>query len=893
MKEFLDEYFGEVVGDFKDIIADYKESKALTPEALELLRLKEEQKLKSKKWRKNKEGDDLCLLNYLPFKSYDGQYGVFENENSFSFILRATHFSGTDFKTKMALKSLIENDIPENCVVQVINYASPRIGNIIDYWRDSGNTNDGLLGKIIEARSDFLKNGNWQSILPRRNMLLRDYELYFCFSIIKQQFTARKEIFYLLKDLQEKVIEGLKGSNCYAQILNNFELASFLQEILNPSLSLYKNYNNNTCSNFADYFSSSQTLEMKKDKIVFTEAKGQKEEKDKKEGKEKGKEKGKEEQAKKDEFNYVVLEVAGYPKNWSLEDGINYLGHFDEEFCFPCPFYISFGYSLNSREQSVRSADKQRLIMTKQGDSKLPRFFPAMEQEIKDRYYVSEKLSQGERMGKCIMYVVLMIGDKENADKYTQSVISHFSRLDFALMRIKHDVLNNFIHSLPFGMGEAWNNLDQQKLLSKTLSGACTNLMPVYGDQKNYAGPLMIFSGRKGELYLFDNYKIYDKNDNYNMIVVGKSGSGKSVFLEEYAINSLRLGAQVVIIDDGRSFENPCRAYGGDFVDFGGGNFCINPFSLYREQAGNETGDDYKEFFESPFIDLIVSILCILVNVDKNDNTSPENGLYRRVMKDAVELVMRKKGSNGGFADIRHELLNNEGIRTEETVTIANKMAYILRSYSEGREKKYFNGSANISVNNFFSVFEFSDLEHDQILQNSVLLVLVFLVYSKMRDREHRTALIIDEAWRLLKHPAMKDFIEGIARRARKYNGCLIVASQSISDFAGHNNQAAATVLSQSSWRIFLSVDDGDVGVLKNQVGMIDGQIHIAKGISGVKGSYSEFMIMHREGHWQIGRLLLDKFSAKLYSTTALDVFTIKKLQKEGMSVVEAIESLL
>lgn len=83
------------------------------------------------------------------------------------------------------------------------------------------------------------------------------------------------------------------------------------------------------------------------------------------------------------------------------------------------------------------------------------------------------------------------------------------------------------------------------------------------------------------------------------MIVVGALGLGKSVWLQEYSVSLLRNGGQVVVIDDGRSFKNTCELLDGDFVDFGGGEFCLNPFSLYKDASNNEDLMEYKENFNS------------------------------------------------------------------------------------------------------------------------------------------------------------------------------------------------------------------------------------------------------------------------------------------------------
>ena len=305
------------------------------------------------------------------------------------------------------------------------------------------------------------------------------------------------------------------------------------------------------------------------------------------------------------------------------------------------------------------------------------------------------------------------------------------------------------------------------------------------------------------------------------------------------------------------------------------------------------SSNEYKEFFVEPFINLIVSILSVIIDSDK-DKKHSVSPTAQAIFEDSVEAVLLKKGSKGGFTDIKNELLRNEAIRTAENIPICNNFAYILGKYSNrGRYSKYFNGKSTLNITNDFTVFELSDLQHSEILQNVVLMTVVFLVYGKMQGRERRTALMIDEFWRLGKHPLLKDPIEGFARRGRKYNLSLILASQCMSDFSKADSPAGAAALAQSDWRIMLSVDGKDEEMLKSELKMTPGEIEIANNLSGIKGSYSEFMIRHKSGNWQIGRLLLDPFSAKLYSTKAEDVAAIKKMRAQGLSVEEAIEGLL
>ncbi len=868
MKESLEalvSYFQEFSEDFSEILTELKQKSKTKPVA----QLNAQQ------------AKDLSLLNFLPYRLYQTKNCIFENDKTLGFVLRVSHFSGMDESAKQALRSIIANDLQSNCTLQVINYASPKIGYLLDYWKKSGNT-DGVFQKISNKRYDFFAQGSLKSILGKRaNLIVRDFELYFIFSMEKPATESAQQATILkLKALQDKFTHGLKGLNSESHVLNDRDLANLLQELLHPSSSLYKSRNTARHENFLEFFQSTYNVEMKVDKVTFSSADS---------------EDSKNNENKNLKNSYIVFEVVDWPANWDLETGVDYVGDFEKGLSIGCPFYISMGYCLEGRESSQRTADKHRMIKTQQNDSKLPMFFPKMLEENNDWRYVSKMISQGERIGKLVMYIVLSIAEDFQEEQAEQALKDHFSRLGFTIEKVRHDTLNSFIYSLPFGIGENWQILDQLKISSKKLSGACTNLMPVFADSQNYTSPLMLLVGRRGQLFFFDNFKTADStNGNFNMVVVGASGRGKSVWLQEYTISLLKNGGQVVIVDDGRSFKNTCELLDGDFVDFGGGNFCINPFSLYKDMDKNEDLNEYKENFEEPFIDLIVSILCIIINVDKNNTKDPEIGLYCSVLTNAVVEVMSKKGSKGGFSDVRKELLTNPSVKSEATEKIAGKIAYMLRSYSKkGRYSKYFNGVATLDIRNRFTVFELSDLENTPILQSSTLLTVTFLVYAKIRGRNTPTALIIDEFWRMGKHPVLKEPIGGFSRRGRKYNLSLIVASQCMSDFEASNSEAGSIALSQAEWRILLSVDGKDDVILKDELKMSSGEIEIAHGLAGMKGVYSEFMLRNKNKSWQIGRLLLDPFSAQIYSTKAEDVAAIKKMRQAGISVDTAIETLM
>jgi conjugal transfer ATP-binding protein TraC len=80
----------------------------------------------------------------------------------------------------------------------------------------------------------------------------------------------------------------------------------------------------------------------------------------------------------------------------------------------------------------------------------------------------------------------------------------------------------------------------------------------------------------------------------------------------------------------------------------------------------------------------------------------------------------------------------------------------------------------------------------------------MFVASQTMRklDRQIPKALIIDEAWAMLKGGAMADFVETYSRTCRKYGASLITATQSINDFYKSGGSKAA--LENSDWMLVL-----------------------------------------------------------------------------------------
>lgn len=86
----------------------------------------------------------------------------------------------------------------------------------------------------------------------------------------------------------------------------------------------------------------------------------------------------------------------------------------------------------------------------------------------------------------------------------------------------------------------------------------------------------MVIVGRKGQICNLDSFSV---SSNDNVCVIGMSGSGKSMFLQDFVMSHLARGTRIFVVDIGRSFEKSCRVMRGDFVEFGSNStISLNPF---------------------------------------------------------------------------------------------------------------------------------------------------------------------------------------------------------------------------------------------------------------------------------------------------------------------------
>ena len=103
------------------------------------------------------------LSDWLPYRVYDEGPGLYRNAHSKGFILEVTPLIGADERTGEILGQFFSESLPQGACLQVLNFASPRIGAIVGPWFAPRYEQGGIYEAIAKARTNRLYDLVWKS----------------------------------------------------------------------------------------------------------------------------------------------------------------------------------------------------------------------------------------------------------------------------------------------------------------------------------------------------------------------------------------------------------------------------------------------------------------------------------------------------------------------------------------------------------------------------------------------------------------------------------------------------------------------------------------------------------------------------------------------------------
>ncbi|MEC3881829.1 TraG family conjugative transposon ATPase [Parapedobacter sp. 10938] len=318
---------------------------------------------------------------------------------------------------------------------------------------------------------------------------------------------------------------------------------------------------------------------------------------------------------------------------------------------------------------------------------------------------------------------------------------------------------------------------------------------------------------------------------NYNMFVVGPSGSGKSFFTNSYIRHLLDHGHHAVIVDMGRSYKRLCELYGGIFIDFDEDNpLQFNPFYL---PEGMKINDDKVE-------SLLTLIFSLWLD---RESSKAEISILRELINGYYELLEAEPffpsfNSFFEYVERYYNGIKNGGNPNLKYFDFDNFFVVLRQYYNGGIYDQLLNGEKDLDLtHNKFVVFELENIKNNQTLLTIEMLMIMDTYINKLlrlgEDSNVMKALVIEEAWKSLMHSRMAEFLKYAAKTVRKHNGQLVTISQELEDLLG-NALVKKTIVNSSAIKVLL--DQGDYKEafddVKELVGLSDHEAELVKSIN-------------------------------------------------------------
>ena len=338
----------------------------------------------------------------------------------------------------------------------------------------------------------------------------------------------------------------------------------------------------------------------------------------------------------------------------------------------------------------------------------------------------------------------------------------------------------------------------------------------------------------EGVPVFIDFFRRDSERVNSNMVIVGKSGSGKSYATKSLLTNLAAEDCKIFILDPENEYTELADNLHGKFINVGNAQFGrLNPFHIITaldddESDGSTVSGSYAthlQFLEEFFRQ-------ILPDCDK-DAMEYLNSLIDRMYTNhgitgETDLSRLKPEDYPVFDDLYDAVLaefqqtDNEYIRT----ILRTLMNYIAKFSTGGRNANIWNGPSTVTTDENFTVFNFQSLlanRNSTIANAQMLLVLKYIDNEIIKNRDYNTkyglkrkvVVVIDEAHVFIdtKFPVALDFMFQLAKRIRKYNGMQIVITQNIKDFVGSEEIArkSTAIINACQYSFIFSLAPNDI----------------------------------------------------------------------------------
>ena len=513
---------------------------------------------------------------------------------------------------------------------------------------------------------------------------------------------------------------------------------------------------------------------------------------------------------------------------------------------------ISEDRSQNELNRTINELESERLVAADRGNINRESLLAQKRAEAEE---LRDAIASGlDKLFEASIFCTIFAYNMEELDRETELLSSEMSKTLTGVKTAWAMQEDAFKSNLPFNEDKIGkkHTFDRRSMAT---------VFPFINSEVGHEDGIPIgFNRQTGLPILYDNFS--SSLSNYNMVIFGKSGAGKGVTIKTLiARSAVLMGIESLALDAEGEYGIVAEALGGlNVVISPNSNTIINPFDIEPEVTKDEiTGREIVSLNVENKIEDVTQVLLTMAR----GSTRTEDMVNELTKQIIAEACAQEYASLGITNDVNSLYVGNSsgiiqgnylGKTKKQMPTIGSWYRRILLNASQNKnpdyrmqfsyltkvmkqyvreyngQMSYFDGQSTFDLleGTTFINLDISQLEERfaRPLAQQILLSWIWEKFVKKNSEDKSKAgkkrVLVDEAWMLLPFPEAVDFLNKMARRARKRNVSLAVVSQRFQDF--YEKSEVQAVLTSSDTKLFLAQDKSEIKYIQEVFKLSDGE---------------------------------------------------------------------
>jgi TraG P-loop domain len=415
-----------------------------------------------------------------------------------------------------------------------------------------------------------------------------------------------------------------------------------------------------------------------------------------------------------------------------------------------------------------------------------------------------------------------------------ESVLQAFGQMNGARgYREETALLPTFVAFLPGVNGVRKTDRD-----FTLLSGQAADFVPI---ERPWTGtgdgrPAFLARTREGTFLRFDPFS--PELANGNILVTGKTGSGKSFLIKQLLLQLQVLNPRIAIVTKGADYRALVELLGGQYREI---SLRTNPVKNAWDLQGNCVEPDSAQ------IAGVASLAAHMAGKTGSDDSVTLNFLEKAVRMTYERLLAI--GKTPRFSDLKWSL---EHYPCENAVIeqLAQLVALKLNRWTgEGVYAQLFDRETSPEFEKAEDIicYDIDGLKESPELQTAVAFTVARAIDQQIGRKDsggnlRPTIAVFDEVWAMLADPVLGAQILNAFRTARKRYGSIIAASQGIEDFVGtaESPHTVGLAILQNTEAKFICAQLGELSRLCDVLHLSEPAVEAVKELRNVPGHFAE-----------------------------------------------------